>query len=485
VTVDRVRYLGLLLAVCIGLTVYRIWIIGHLGIDTYVDEAYYWGWSQALDWGYYSKPPMIAALIAASEAVFGHTLIALKLPALLSYPLTALTLFALGARLFSPRVGFWSGFVFMTLPLVSALGLFVSTDAPLLLFWALGMFGLVRALETRSWSHWLLVGLAFGLGMMTKYTMAAFAGSAFLVMLAQPEGRRQLLSLKPWLAFIIGAALFVPNILWNMEHAFPTFRHTAEITRLESRTWAPDEFLEFAGAQWLSVGPVLSLVLLWVIARSGALWNSRAYRTLLLMSLPLLLLVSVQALTGRANGNWAAPAYVAASLLVPAFLIDTHKRRIAALAIGVNLVLGIAVYHWPDIARLSGTTLTAKTDPYKRARGWQALSIQVAPYLAAHQNAILVGSDRETLAQLIYYLQPAAWASWNPEGRVMDHYELTTSLRPGDSRPLLFVSEAPEIPRISARFDAVEALGVVNVKVYPKLERRRYLFLLTGFKGYQ
>ena len=61
-------------------------------------------------------------------------------------------------------------------------------------------------------------------------------------------------------------------------------------------------------------------------------------------------------------------------MLVPAFLIDTHKRRIAALAIGVNLVLGIAVYHWPDIARLSGTTLTAKTDPYKRARGWQALS---------------------------------------------------------------------------------------------------------------
>lgn len=484
-SVDRARYLGLLLVVCIGLTFYRIWVIGHLGIDTYVDEAYYWGWSQALDWGYYSKPPMIAAMIAASEAVFGHTLIALKLPALLSYPVTALILFALGARLFSPQVGFWSGFVFMTLPLVSALGLFVSTDAPLLLFWALGMFGLVRALETRSWPHWLLVGLAFGLGMMTKYTMAAFVGSAFLVMLAQPEGRRQLWTLKPWVAFAIGVALFVPNVLWNVEHAFPTFRHTAEITRLESRTWAPDEFLEFAGAQWLSVGPLLSLVLLWVIARGASLWQNRAYRMLLLMSLPLLLLVSVQALTGRANGNWAAPAYVAASVLIPAFLIEGHRRWLAALAIGVNVLLGVAVYHWPDVARLSGTALTAKTDPYKRARGWQALSAQVAPYLAAHPNAILVGTDRETLAQLIYYLQPSAWASWNPDGRVMDHYELTTQLRPEDPRPLLFVSESSEIPHIASRFDSAEALGVVNVQVYPKLERRRYLFLLSGFKGYQ
>jgi len=485
VTVERARYLGLLLAVCIGLTFYRIWIIGHLGIDTYVDEAYYWGWSQALDWGYYSKPPMIAAMIAASEAVFGHTLIALKLPALLSYPLTALLLFALGARLFSPRVGFWSGFVFLTLPLVSALGLFVSTDAPLLMFWALGMLGLVWALDTGAWRHWLLVGLAFGLGMMTKYTMAAFAGSAFLVLLAQPEGRQQLFGIKPWLAFVVGAALFVPNVLWNMDHAFPTFRHTAEITRLESRTWAPDEFIEFAGAQWLSVGPLMSLVLLWVVTRSGALWRNRAYRMLLLMSLPLLLLVSVQALTGRANGNWAAPAYVAASLLIPAFLVQGHYRRLAALAIGINLLFGLVVYHWPDIARLTGKTMTAKMDPYKRARGWSALSQQIAPFLAAHPGAILMGTERETLAQLIYYLRPAAWASWNPEGRVMDHYELTTRLVPGEARPVLFVSDSPDIEAIAARFATSENLGVVSVRIYPKLERRRYVFLLTGFKGYQ
>ena len=26
------------------LTAYRIWVINHLGIDLYVDEAYYWGW---------------------------------------------------------------------------------------------------------------------------------------------------------------------------------------------------------------------------------------------------------------------------------------------------------------------------------------------------------------------------------------------------------------------------------------------------------
>ncbi|HPR07365.1 MAG TPA: hypothetical protein PLI17_12105, partial [Denitromonas sp.] len=66
----------LLLLVAVVLTGYRAWVIGHLGIDPYVDEAYYWGWSQALDWGYYSKPPVIAALIAASTAAFGDGILA-------------------------------------------------------------------------------------------------------------------------------------------------------------------------------------------------------------------------------------------------------------------------------------------------------------------------------------------------------------------------------------------------------------------------
>ena len=36
------------------------------------DEAQYWRWSRTLDFGYYSKPPLIAWVIAASTAVFGE-----------------------------------------------------------------------------------------------------------------------------------------------------------------------------------------------------------------------------------------------------------------------------------------------------------------------------------------------------------------------------------------------------------------------------
>ena len=99
-------YAPLLAIIAALLTAYRLWVIRHLGIDLYVDEAYYWGWSQALDWGYFSKPPVIAALIAASTALLGNGIIAIKLPSLLIYPATAFALYALGTRLYSTRVGF-------------------------------------------------------------------------------------------------------------------------------------------------------------------------------------------------------------------------------------------------------------------------------------------------------------------------------------------------------------------------------------------
>ena len=479
------RSTTLLALIAVALTAYRAWIIRHLGIDPYVDEAYYWGWSRALDWGYYSKPPVIAAMIAASEALLGHTLLALKLPALLSYPVAAFLINAVGTRLFAPRVGFWSALAFLTLPLVSTLGLFVSTDAPLLMFWALGMWALVRALESAAWRHWLVVGVALGLGLMSKYTMAAFAGSALLVMLAQPAGRRQLLTLRPWAALALGIAIFAPNIGWNIEHDFPTFRHTAEITRLESRGWAPGELVEFIGAQWLSFGPVLTLGLLWAILRLHRLWYQSAYRTLFLLSLPLLLLVCAQALTGRANGNWAAPVFVAACVLVPASLFDAGRRRLLVVAVGLNFALGMAVYHWPDIARFGGIALSAKNDPYKRARGWSALNDGVAPFVAQYPEAIVVASDRELLAQAIYRLALTRYASWNPAQHVIDHYQLTTSLRAGEPRPVLYLSRTADIPAIASRFASATPLGEVHVAIHRDFDRRLYLFLLEGFKGYQ
>lgn len=474
------------LAVIVALlTAYRLWVIGHLGIDLYVDEAYYWGWSQNLDWGYFSKPPVIAALIAGSTALLGNSLIAIKLPSLLLYPATAFALYALGSRLYSTRVGFWAGLGFMSMPLVAALGLFVSTDAPLLLCWSLALLFLLRALDEDGWGNWLACGALIGIGLMSKYTMAAFLPSALLLIVLSPRHRRWLARPQPWVALLIAAAILSPNLYWNWAHDFPTFRHTAEITRVGhgERGWHPGQLGEFIGAQWLSFGPLLGVLLGWALIRSFKLWRNDAHRTLLIFIVPLLLLVSFQALTGRANGNWAAPIFVAACLLVPAVFLADRRRWVIA-GVVVNLVASLGAYHWPDIARIAGIELTAKNDPFKRARGWINMADGVAPYLAQHPDAIVVGEDREIIAHLVYRLHPTTYAAWNPGHLPRDQYEVITTLADKRGRDVLYVGRKAEIPNIAAHFAASEQLGKVVVPIHKDFKREVYVFLLRDFQGY-
>ena len=151
-----------------------------MGVTLYVDEAQYWTWAQHLDWGYFSKPPGVAALIVLSTALFGDGLLGVKALAMLCYPLAAAACWAIARRLYDARVAFWSALAVLTLPIFAWLGLFVSTDALLTLFWALALWAYLRALDSDTWGDWLLLGVVCGLGLLSKYTMAAWLGAAFL-----------------------------------------------------------------------------------------------------------------------------------------------------------------------------------------------------------------------------------------------------------------------------------------------------------------
>ncbi|MGC3965595.1 MAG: glycosyltransferase family 39 protein [Rhodocyclaceae bacterium] len=476
----------LLLTWLLLLTAYRLWVIPRLGISLYVDEAQYWTWAQQLDWGYYSKPPVIAWLIGLTTALFGDGPLAVKLPSLILYPATSWLIFRLGTRLFDPRVGFRAGIAFSLLPIVSALGLFVSTDAPLMFFWALAMTAFVRALDKNLWRDWLLLGMAVGLGIMSKYTMAAFGASALLYLLVEPSRRRTLANPRLWAAVALAALLVAPNILWNWSHDFPTLRHTADITHVEGvndKSGNPGEFLL---AQVGSLGPGLAVAFLCGLI---AAWRHRREDRMQLLtcfSVPLLALVFAQAARSEANGNWAAPALYAATLLAVAWLTRLRARW-WTIAIGINVVLMLGVYHLGDVLRVTGTPMTAKIDPYKRMRGWDTLAHALRPYMADNPHAILLADNRTLLAHMLYELRDAQpdYAAWAPNTHPQDHYQLVQPLRnEAQGRPILLLSQDDPTP-ITSRFTSARQIGRITVQVEPGLRRELNVILLEGFKGYQ
>ena len=204
----------ILLGLTAILLAWRFWVVPHMGVTLYVDEAQYWTWAQHLDWGYFSKPPGVAALIAVSTALFGDGLLGVKALGMLCYPLTAAACWAIARRLYDARVAFWSALAVLTLPIFAWLGLFVSTDALLTLFWALALWAYLRALDSDTWSDWLLLGVVCGLGLLSKYTMAAWLGAAFLHLLV--FHRHRLASPKPWLAVALALVILSPNLWWML-----------------------------------------------------------------------------------------------------------------------------------------------------------------------------------------------------------------------------------------------------------------------------
>ena len=105
--------------------------------DLFVDDAQYWFWGQTLDWGYYSKPPLIAWILRLSTAIGSDAPFWIRLPLPLIHAATAVVVALIARRLYGARVGGIAGFAFATLPGVALGSLLVSTDTPMLLCFAL------------------------------------------------------------------------------------------------------------------------------------------------------------------------------------------------------------------------------------------------------------------------------------------------------------------------------------------------------------
>lgn len=474
-----------LLLIVLVVTIYRAWIVATNGLNFYLDEAQYWYWAQNMDWGFYSKPPVIAAIIAATTSVCGDSEFCVRFGSLLLYPLSTLLLYLLAKRLFDAKTALAAAVLFLTLPAVSLSSTLISTDVALFFFWTLALYAFVKALDSNAWGDWLLLGVALGLGMLSKYTMGIFFVSALLYAFV---GQRLdlLANLKAWAAVLLAALIFAPNLWWNWQHDFPTFQHTAEIAEGgKGLHW--DELGEFIGGQLGVFGMVLFPLFGWLVFRSRV-----AHKSLLLsFALPFLLIIMLQALLGRANANWAAPTYVAATLLVAAWLfreeefsLTPHVRRggrrfMFIVALLLNVLLGLLVYHPQPLNQLM------HTDLQKRLKGWDEIGQQYENIQQQYPNAILMSDDRTVLSELAYYARPEGLhgVSWNPQHLLRHHYDLVTTLDDKVGGDFLMVTGAALPADVPAYFASEQQVGTLHVDIFDNYKLDYSVWLLRGFKG--
>ncbi|MDP5131998.1 MAG: glycosyltransferase family 39 protein [Paraglaciecola sp.] len=466
------------------------------GLALFYDEAYYHFWSTELDWGYYSKPPLVAWLIYGTTHLFhSQAEWAVRLASPVLYFASAYLIFASTRFLYNRLTGLYAAAIFYTTPLVSFNSLFITTDAPLLFCWSLAIYCYLHAAKSNSWWAWLGLGLAVGLGLLAKYTMLVWLVGFIILTIWQKPPLRRVISGKALVAVILCGAIIFPNLLWNWQHDFISFQHTAEISKLDQILFHPSQLLEFIAGQFLVFGP-LSFYLLMLLFWRPLLTN-KAEKLLLCLSLPLLFVMAVQAILAKANMNWAAPAYVAASIMLARALVLGYKYKLLHIILVSNLTMGGIFYLYPQIQQLLNIEPTAKNTPFHRVEGWKPLFQSIPHYVEDAEHRVWLSDSRKLLSYLHYYLpQPYGQnlnvVSFNPDGKVEHQFDLhhTLNLSVGKDQSkqksaesdFIYLSEQPV--ELSGCFAVVHLTAHIKQTVYPSLQRELYLYHVVGFQGY-
>lgn len=219
------------------------------------DELYYLACSRHLDWGYVDQPPLIAMITRIWRMLFGDSLPAIRLlPALAGageLAMTAVIARELGGNRFAQAL---AAVAVIVAPGILSVDNFLSMNAFEPLFWMGCAWVLIRIVKTGNQKLWIWFGILAGFGLENKYSMLIFGAGIVAGLLLTPQ-RRAFAS--PWF-WIAGGAIafliFLPNLVWNIQHHFP-FLELQDNIRRSGRDVPLSPFV-FFGQETLAMNPL-------------------------------------------------------------------------------------------------------------------------------------------------------------------------------------------------------------------------------------
>jgi hypothetical protein len=241
-------------------------------------ELYLLACGDLLAWGYVDFAPFVALLARFSRFALGDSLHAIRcLPALADGAqilVTGLIARELGGKRFAIFLSCLTVF-FAPVILGNATRLSMNPFEPL--FWMGAVYFLLHAINRNEPRLLLAAGALLGLGLENKHSTAFFLVSLAIGLLLSPS-RRLLASKWFWLGAALAFLIFVPNLIWQYAHHFPTLEALSNVRRTHKNIELPA--LPFLRQQLMMLLPVSATV--WIPGLAFLLFSGkvRNYRCL-------------------------------------------------------------------------------------------------------------------------------------------------------------------------------------------------------------
>lgn len=365
----------------LALTLIRLWLVGQT--ELIPEEAYYWAYAQHPALGYFDHPPMVAWLIALGTILFGNTEWGVRFVAItLLWPGSAWLVFSVGRIWFGSQAAAVAVLLFCLSPIFVGIGLVMTPDAPLVFFWLLTLYAISQALHTGRSGFWWLAGIGFGCALLSKYTAVMLAVSLFLFLCLSSNYRRWLLRIEPWLALMIGIAVFSPVIIWNAQHQWASFLFQSTRTAVEQakpfrEAWA------FWTYQFAALTPFLLALYFHTLVpaiRRGWIQREDRWSFSLSFALPLFTVFVLASFKNKGHVNWTAPAFLSWSFAAAAILLELRDAGQNHRAVWYRSAIWIAVTFCVGINAIQYSSLAwglPRIFAFSNAGGWRGLADEV------------------------------------------------------------------------------------------------------------
>jgi hypothetical protein len=395
-------------------------------LEVHADEAYYWMYSKFMDWGYFDHPPMVALFIWLGDHVM-HNELGLRLVTVVT---SSITIYLLWLILKKYAIDAWLFILVVSgMLIIHMYGFTTTPDAPLFFFTVVFYYLYQKYITNDAWQLAVLLGVVTACLMYSKYH------AILLIGLTLASNIKLLKRGTFWGIVVIALLLFVPHILWQFQHDFPSLKY--HLYERSAMVYNPSNTYTYIPGQLLMAGPVIGWFLYYSAFKIQV--KDAFIRCLLVNCVGALCFFFLSTFRGEAQPHWTLIAFAPLSMLalIRFNQIKTMPRWFYTAAI-INVVLILFI----RVSMMFGFAFVSRVGQLKSYYGFKDWANQVKS--KAGDNYVIMSDGFQDPSKYNYYTNNVRAYSYDSRNYRHTQYDIWPIEEQFQGKRVYFLQDYPQ-----------------------------------------
>lgn len=310
-------------------------------------------WGNALSWGYYKHPPLVAWILHFLMLVFHNPRLATYLASAIAVALCLIYVYRLSCIFLTKNLASFAVILTTLIYYYTFPSMQFNQDIIMLPLWAMLCFYTYHALSGKQWTNWYKVGILAGLSLLAKYESIVILTALFCFFIFNRQYHKTYIIKKLCLAILIMLIIILPNIIWVFNHDFLPIKYMLD-SGDTSGNFFYRRLMNLQAVVITQISAILlALLIIWFSSKRSSLHKTKYLQHFLfwigfgplLISILLVLILGIQI-----KGYWAIPYF---NFTITAILFFSQRqlknkalRKIFIFSIIWNLLLCGTVFSY-------------------------------------------------------------------------------------------------------------------------------------------